>query len=53
MSDDATILIADRRHILKQFVRDHWSEVKERLPIARQVVDWGAAAVGEKAVQAA
>lgn len=53
VSDDATILIADRRHILKQFVRDHWSEVKERLPIARQVVDGVAAAVVGQTGQAA
>jgi hypothetical protein len=53
VSDDTTIVIADRRHNLKQYARDHWSEIKEQLPIARQVAEGVAAAVGVQREQAA
>jgi hypothetical protein len=46
VSHDATIVIADRRHSLKPYARDHWKEIKEDLPIARQVVNAVATAAG-------
>lgn len=51
--EDATVVIGRKRHALKQYARDHWSEIKEQLPIARQVADAIAAAVGSRGEAAA
>lgn len=53
VSEDATIIVADRRHRLKPYARDNWSEIREHLPIARQVADAVAAAVAMRREQAA
>ena len=53
VSEDATVVIARKRHALKQYARDHWSEIKEQLTIARQVADAIAAAVGTQSEAAA
>lgn len=53
VSDEATIVIARQRHSLKQYARDHWSEIKEQLPVARQVANAIVAAIAAPGEEAA
>ena len=53
VDDGATFVIGRRCENLKQFTRDHWSEIKEQLPVARQVANAMAAAVAEPRSRAA
>lgn len=53
VGENATFVIGRRRESLKQYTRDHWGEIKEQLPVARQVANAMAAAIAEQHSEAA
>jgi hypothetical protein len=53
IEEDATFELDGREERLKQFARDHWSEIRAELPIARAVANAMAAAVRTATSEAA